>query len=341
VTGVDALQAEGFTGLYDAVDLGVSRLASQTSATARALVVLTDGGDDGSKTNLATVRQAVVGSGLPFHAVGFISPEFAAGPMRELSEVSRGSYRETANPGELASLYRQIADELTAEYRITYQSTAGAGRHRLQVVADARGAQVSAEREFQVVTGAPATTVPAGPRLTIPEPPGDGAVDEPSMVPFVVMAVLGMMVITGAVMVVRRARRGGEAGEGDDGEAAVTGGEAAAGEGEVEGPAPPIPQPPRPMLEGPGVSVRVTESMLIGRGPVAQVIVDDPTVARYHAKLVVRPEGIWIEDLGSSRGTLVNGVKVDRRRVRAGDALDLGDLHLVLREEQEPEPDVP
>lgn len=303
LTGIEALEAAGYTALYDAINLGVARLASET-AKARAIVLLTDGGDDGSSLGFDGVRQVVAASGLPVHAVGFLSPEFAAPPMQELAQVSRGSYRETGDPGELAALYRNIADELVAEYRVSYRSSAPTGRHRLEIVATAGGVDRSADRSFDVVAGA---------EQPLSDPVVTADDDEPALAPILALVAIGTAVIVGGLVVgARRARAR---------------------------PPPPAPQPVAspaahagPFLEGAGVSIPLTAgSMLIGRDPTAQVIVDDPTVSRYHAKLQVGPDGIWVEDLGSSNGTLLNGVRVDRGLVRAGDALDIGGLHLVLR----------
>lgn len=304
LTGIDELGAAGYTALYDAINLAVARLASET-AKARAIVVLTDGGDDGSSLGFDAVRQVVAAAGLPVHAVGFISPEFVASPMQELALASRGSYRETGDPGELAALYRNIADELVAEYRVSYRSSAPTGPHRLQIVATTAGVDRSAERAFDVVAGTPATTVPV-------------AVDDdgdPALALLLALVALGVVAVVGGL--VAGARRGRSRPP-----------PPAPGSSPAASPVPHV----GPFLEGAGVSIPLTAgSVLIGRDPAAQVIVDDPTVSRYHAKLQVGPDGIWVEDLGSSNGTLLNGVRVERGLVRAGDALDIGDLHLVLR----------
>jgi pSer/pThr/pTyr-binding forkhead associated (FHA) protein len=40
---------------------------------------------------------------------------------------------------------------------------------------------------------------------------------------------------------------------------------------------------------------------------------------------------VWVEDLGSTNGTYVNGARIDRRTlVRAGDALRIGQTELRL-----------
>jgi pSer/pThr/pTyr-binding forkhead associated (FHA) protein len=47
----------------------------------------------------------------------------------------------------------------------------------------------------------------------------------------------------------------------------------------------------------------------------------DGTVSRQHCLIEVEAGGVWIQDLGSLNGTLVNGEKIgQRQRVRNGDA---------------------
>lgn len=302
VTGLDALTASGFTGLYDAVNLGVTRLAS-AEATARAVVVLTDGGDDGSDLKFETLRQAVAGAGIPINAVAFVSPEFNAGPARELAAVSGGTYRETANPSELAAMYRQIADELVAEYRITYRSEAPSGAHRLRITVETPTAQGSAEQAFRAAgRGGEA----AGDRAR-----SGGSVPVLPLV-LVALAILAAAGATASAMTKKRRPWAPSPG--------MTTPSDAPGSGLV--------------LEGPGVSIPVVRgSMYIGRDPSAQVIVDDPTVSRNHTRLELGGDGLWVEDLGSANGTLINGVAITRGLLRPGDVLEVGDLRLRLTEE--------
>lgn len=52
-----------------------------------------------------------------------------------------------------------------------------------------------------------------------------------------------------------------------------------------------------------------------------------PSVSQHHARLVEAPEGLWVEDLGSRNGTLVNGEALQgsrRRRIGPGDVVQLG-----------------
>jgi diguanylate cyclase (GGDEF)-like protein len=62
------------------------------------------------------------------------------------------------------------------------------------------------------------------------------------------------------------------------------------------------------------------KELLIGRAPEADVCIPDRRVSQRHARVVVTPEGaVFVEDLGSTNGTYVNGEKVMRRALRDGD----------------------
>ncbi|MCG3135428.1 MAG: hypothetical protein HMLKMBBP_03079 [Planctomycetes bacterium] len=62
-----------------------------------------------------------------------------------------------------------------------------------------------------------------------------------------------------------------------------------------------------------------------GRGDHCEFQVVHPLVSREHARFELRPEGLFVFDLGSHNGTWVNGTRIDGvRRVRAGDRVRLG-----------------
>jgi hypothetical protein len=68
-----------------------------------------------------------------------------------------------------------------------------------------------------------------------------------------------------------------------------------------------------------------SESLLLGRHPRCDVVVCNPSVSRRHAQLTFR-DGVWvIQDLASTNGTTVNGVRVGRATLRAGDIVTLAD----------------
>jgi pSer/pThr/pTyr-binding forkhead associated (FHA) protein len=66
------------------------------------------------------------------------------------------------------------------------------------------------------------------------------------------------------------------------------------------------------------------ERLILGRDPMCDVVVTDPTVSRRHAQLTFR-DGVWVlQDLGSRNGTAVNGERVGRMALHSGDILALG-----------------
>ena len=62
--------------------------------------------------------------------------------------------------------------------------------------------------------------------------------------------------------------------------------------------------------------------LLVGREPTCDVRFDDPHVSRNHAALRRRGDAVYVEDLGSSGGTFINGVAASAaRELQAGDVL--------------------
>jgi predicted component of type VI protein secretion system len=81
-----------------------------------------------------------------------------------------------------------------------------------------------------------------------------------------------------------------------------------------------------------GQQVPVRDGLVIGRVSGCDVVVDDTKASRRHARLCVDGGVVEIEDLGSSNGTLLNGKPVQRRMLRNGDEVTIGNTVLVYRE---------
>ena len=61
------------------------------------------------------------------------------------------------------------------------------------------------------------------------------------------------------------------------------------------------------------------------------VLRDDGFVSRYHAWITVEQERFWVEDLGSTNGTLLNGQLLERRELLAsGDKIKIGDSEMTF-----------
>jgi len=77
-------------------------------------------------------------------------------------------------------------------------------------------------------------------------------------------------------------------------------------------------------------------AVLIGRDPACDLVIKAPSVSGRHAKLERRDDGLWLTDLGSTNGSFVNDVAVERARVTPGDTIRLGDVTVSLQTEDEP-----
>lgn len=56
----------------------------------------------------------------------------------------------------------------------------------------------------------------------------------------------------------------------------------------------------------------------------------DPSISRHHAVLRKTPTGYEVQDLGSSNGVLINGVKVEAGPLKDGDRITLGQMQLTF-----------
>jgi pSer/pThr/pTyr-binding forkhead associated (FHA) protein len=77
---------------------------------------------------------------------------------------------------------------------------------------------------------------------------------------------------------------------------------------------------------------RLGRRILVGRAPSADVRIDDPRVSRLHARIEMRDDGVYVEDLGSRNGTLVDGAPVaSSRQLANGDEITIGTASIIFR----------
>jgi hypothetical protein len=78
--------------------------------------------------------------------------------------------------------------------------------------------------------------------------------------------------------------------------------------------------------------IRLGPNTLIGRGEGNDVVVKDGLASRRHAVIRAQGDRCTIEDLGSSNGTFVNGVRIAApTALRPGDIVAIGSTQLVVR----------
>jgi len=70
----------------------------------------------------------------------------------------------------------------------------------------------------------------------------------------------------------------------------------------------------------------------VGRAPICNLVVRDPSVSRRHARFEVTAGRCFVEDLGSRAGTYRNGELIGRGELWEGDRVSLGQTHFSLQE---------
>jgi len=90
--------------------------------------------------------------------------------------------------------------------------------------------------------------------------------------------------------------------------------------------------------------LRPNQPVIIGRSSELDVVLVDDLVSRKHAKLTLSDGNIFLEDLGSTNGTVVNGEKVQAAILKEGDRIVIGSSTLKLlrtTQEQAQTPELP
>src|SRR6201985_3791261 len=82
-----------------------------------------------------------------------------------------------------------------------------------------------------------------------------------------------------------------------------------------------------------GERVPLDRRLAIGRAPASDLVLDDPSVSRAHAEIVVGQDGPLLQDAGSSYGTFVDGRELSEPLALSdGMHIELGDCRLQVVE---------
>jgi Ca-activated chloride channel homolog len=124
------VKSGGKTALLDAMYLGLSEMKKGTT-NRKALLVISDGGDNHSRYTENDIKRAVKESDVQIYAVGIFeplasrarTPEEASGPslLAELAEVSGGRMFSVEDASELPDIAEKISIELRNQYVIGYR----------------------------------------------------------------------------------------------------------------------------------------------------------------------------------------------------------------------------
>ena len=214
---IDGITAAGNTALYDAVGAAVSTAGRAPAQHRRAVVLLSDGKDEGSVSHIdrgGSLAGAQAG-GFPFFAVG-LGPSIDQAYLQDLTNGTHGQLLLAPSPQSLQSLYEAIGTTLRQQYILDVDASGldPASAKTLRVEVNHAGTITGAEApldlsRFAPTPATPPVTQPATPMVTAaatPAPRGDGG---GSSVPLALAGGVLVLGVAGAGGVVywRRRRR--------------------------------------------------------------------------------------------------------------------------------------
>ena len=124
VKAVERLAPWGSTALYDVILRGIGMLGRETGR--KALVIFTDGEDQGSHATIADVERGLQSSDVTLYMIGQgrgVTKETLRQIMERLSTPTGGRALFTDNIDQLRGAFGELLDELSNQYLLGYPST--------------------------------------------------------------------------------------------------------------------------------------------------------------------------------------------------------------------------
>ena len=78
-----------------------------------------------------------------------------------------------------------------------------------------------------------------------------------------------------------------------------------------------------------------SQEVSIGRSPDNAIVIDNPAVSHYHARVFQEEDRLMLEDFGSLNGTFVNGQRVQMVTLKPGDLVAIGKHTILVTDSRE------
>ena len=81
-----------------------------------------------------------------------------------------------------------------------------------------------------------------------------------------------------------------------------------------------------------GAEFPLGQELTVGRAAGCSISLDEQYVSQVHSRIFVRDGSVFVEDLGSTNGTWVNGTRaVGQMPARLGDRIQIGNVVMEVR----------
>jgi tight adherence protein B len=167
---IDSLSAGGETALYDGLQLAADQFADVNAR--RFVVVLSDGTDTASTSQLEDVSASYNDDGVSLYAITLASADADFSGLQTLAQDVQGQVVAATDAASLRDTYASVASRLTNQYQVSYHSgTQGAAAVVISVDADDILAIARGDFDYSDVTGG---AVQSGTASDPGETPTDG-----------------------------------------------------------------------------------------------------------------------------------------------------------------------
>jgi uncharacterized protein YegL len=152
-SALSAVQAEGDTALYAAVELSAELLQERPGDGPRVLVLLSDGQNSGAGATeddrQASIDRVAAGDAV-VHAFG-LGAEADEAYLDDLADASAGSYSVVESEQFLGALFELLGQQLSSTWQVVIGvPPLASGEHRLELLAFVDGALVTRQQGFAV-----------------------------------------------------------------------------------------------------------------------------------------------------------------------------------------------